>query len=157
MEYIKQWSKDSEKSIIAGGLERNNKSCRKTDTEASFLFILLSSFRFRAVWFRDCIIWPQQTLSFWSEDQERETLEPKRVVDILSFIVGSQICLCLGHKLDPKLQPCGVKLVAKTRIPYLPWRKPYLQEIFNSVGNVKTCLSGQRKRRVGTDSKVRKL
>lgn len=42
MEYIKRLSKDSEKQIIAGGLEKNIKTWRKSDTEIGFFFFLLT-------------------------------------------------------------------------------------------------------------------
>lgn len=134
-------------------MNQKGRICRKTDTEASFLLILQ---------IQSSLIQRLHTVTtanplFLVRGPGEGISGTERVVDILSFIVCSQICLCLGHKLDPKLPPCGVKLVAKTRFPYLPRRRPYLQEIFNRVGNVKTCLSGQRTRRVGSDSEVRKL
>lgn len=130
---------------MAGGLERNIRTCRKTDTEASFLFILQT---------QSSLIQRLHTVTtanplFLVGEPGEGISGTKSVVNSLSFIVCSQICLYLGHKLDPTLQACGVKLVAQTRFPYLLRRRPYLQESFNSVGDVKSCLSGQGTRRVG--------
>lgn len=132
MEYIKRLSKDSEKQIIAGGLERNIKTWRKSDTEISFFYF--SSYPpifllgLRSVWFRDCInSVAMDNFFFLVKGVGQEPLEQKEVW-ISSLIFLSQFCLTRRQDLVPELQPCGLELVAATTFTYVPWRRLYLQQ-----------------------------